>query len=302
MGVKGLKTYMLKSEPKAGWTVSLGKLAREYKNHTGLDPVLVVDGNSFVFKLHGGLNGTLGGQFIQYKEKIKSVVDHFRRINITLVVVFDGSIPDEKRRVWAKRQLEDLKGNKTFFEGLRKSKQAPFTTRRKCGRSQPPSLSRMTTKILGYETNVEVLNSLGEADIEIAEYCSNHRCWGVLSSDTDFIIMNRGMVFCVQDLNLVKMKTTCFDPTKLCRNLGISTLHLPILATLMGTDVLSSDYLAGFHKRLVKSSSRPNILELVPELADFIREKVDTHNYGRSVKALADELFPNSAKKRDLVI
>lgn len=83
--------------------------------------------------------------------------------------------------------------------------------------------------------------SLAECDEEIADYAKRHGAFAILAQDTDFVILDAGgaLYLSMQHLNLQTMTTRHYDCRALANHLGIHLSHLPLLATLMGNDIIS---------------------------------------------------------------
>ncbi|CAB0009294.1 unnamed protein product [Nesidiocoris tenuis] len=91
----------------------------------------------------------------------------------------------------------------------------------------------------------EVIRSVGDCDLEIARYACDEKCLAVLASDSDFIIFPGNWQFwALDDLCLDKMTTMAFDKSQFALNLGIDVRHFPILASLLGNDVIERHHLS----------------------------------------------------------
>jgi hypothetical protein len=120
---------------------------------------------------------------------------------------------------------------------------------------------------------VDVINSLGEADKEIAKYCISNNCYGVLGNDSDYLIYPIPHYFTTKDIHVGEKKVdmVCHDREKLCRFLRISPHQMPILAGLCGNDILDASRLTGFHQRLTGLTDKLMFNEVIIKVAQFIR-------------------------------
>lgn len=89
---------------------------------------------------------------------------------------------------------------------------------------------------------VQVFTSIQECDYEIAEYARNHGSFAILGQDTDYIIYEGAQYYLsMKNLNLSTMTTLNYNRWALARNLGIEPDKLPILASLIGNDIVPFD-------------------------------------------------------------
>ncbi|CAH1243882.1 FAM120B [Branchiostoma lanceolatum] len=239
MGVKGLQTYVEKNCPDACEKVNLRSLAQDYQAKHGKTPVLVVDGLSCLRDhfYHGGLAWVYGGQWQEYRASLRNFVQNFKSAGIEVVFIFDGVVEKSKRPVWISRRKSELKTVKKIFQHIRSTKKEPY---RNLLRLPPGTgmFAGLGLKSLG----VRVYHSLVEADREIAEFAFSSDCFGILRAT--FTVRYRVDV--------------------LCEHLGLEQSDLPLLACLLGNDVIPHAKLENFHARVSQGS------QLIPALARFI--------------------------------
>jgi hypothetical protein len=86
---------------------------------------------------------------------------------------------------------------------------------------------------------IQVFTSIRECDEEIAEYARNKQCFAILGQDTDYIIYEGAQYYLsMLKLNLLTMTTLNYNRWALARHLSIHPNQLPILASLIGNDVV----------------------------------------------------------------
>jgi hypothetical protein len=84
-----------------------------------------------------------------------------------------------------------------------------------------------------------VYTSIRECDEEIAEYARSRQCFAILGQDTDYIIYEGAQYYLsVSKLNLSTMTTLNYNRWALARLLSIHPNQLPILASLIGNDIV----------------------------------------------------------------
>ncbi len=289
MGVKGLYKYIEDFCPDAISYISIGKEAEEFRRRNNKIPLIVVDGLALLRKLYGRLDWICGGQWCELADKLLEFVKKFQKAGIQLVFIFDGSVGNTKRKVWIQRRKRNRKEVANVFEKVHRTKKIP----RGHLLVLPPNISMQIKYGLKHITNALVYQSMGEADHEIWEFVIKNDCWGVLTQDTDFIMFNNcGIWFSEENLNVNKMRSTAVDQKKLCQHLGLMPLHMPILATLIGNDIVPFSKLGYFHTRICSSNkSGKSYNHVIPAVSDFIRKNFDTKHFFQSVRSIAEMVF-----------
>lgn len=87
--------------------------------------------------------------------------------------------------------------------------------------------------------------SIKENDEELAEYARRENCFAILAQDTDFVILEGAKYYLsMEGLQLPTMETTLYDRSALADSLNIDIKLLPLLATLMGNDIVKKQELS----------------------------------------------------------
>nr|XP_029541091.1 constitutive coactivator of peroxisome proliferator-activated receptor gamma-like [Oncorhynchus nerka]XP_029541092.1 constitutive coactivator of peroxisome proliferator-activated receptor gamma-like [Oncorhynchus nerka] len=275
MGVKGLQYFMEKCCPETCVMVDFREMARQYVNShqqgssTPL-PTLVVDGMACLRHWYSCQAWVYGGQWKEYMHCLKEFVGAFMTAGIRLVFFFDGVVEEEKRAEWVNRRLKVNEEVARLFHYLKYHGQQPGRELF-CLPSGLATFSRFALKSLGQETWC----SVREADYEIASFALRHNCMGILGQDTDFLIYDSVPYLSVAQLRLDTMTTVLFSTDKLCHALQLQKSELPLLACLLGNDVvpeqrmqrLRSDALAAYRRKYPQSQPQG---EKIYAVADFI--------------------------------
>ncbi|NXE47667.1 F120B protein, partial [Casuarius casuarius] len=248
MGIKGLQGFITKVCPDVCTMVNLKEMAERHRiNHPDFPPVIVVDAMSCVRYWYTPESWVCGGQWQEYLANLENFIEAFMAAGIKLVFYFDGVVEEKKRDEWIKRRLQNNKEIARIFQFIK-------THRKQPGRemfvipSALPTFTRFALKSLGQKT----VCSLQEADFEVAAYGLQHNCMGILGQDSDYLIYNTSPYFSIEKLCLDRLVTVMYSREDLCRVLGLSMTHLPLLACLLGNDIVPESLLEGFwHKCLV---------------------------------------------------
>ncbi|XP_070577921.1 constitutive coactivator of peroxisome proliferator-activated receptor gamma-like [Ptychodera flava] len=272
MGVKGLAMYIDQHCPK--WCtprVNIPSLCHEFRSRNGgKTPILVIDGLAMLRKLYSPrMSWVQGGQWREYYEVLRTLVEKFTRSGFMLVFIFDGVVVKSKRSTWVDRTKEKCRVVRKLIHSIQENGKEPGNN----SFVLPPSLgafTRLALKSLG----VTVVNSLVEADLEIAEYCKNNECFGIVSGDTDHLIFNVANVFDIATFDTKStLSAAVYDVPKICKFLGIKPHLLPLLACLLGNDFVPTSSLQAFHRKILKLNSKdkiPSYEVLVPRVCQYI--------------------------------
>ncbi|KAJ7984887.1 hypothetical protein DPEC_G00359430 [Dallia pectoralis] len=276
MGVKGLQYFIEKCCPEACVMVDLREMARRHVNShqdgscSNPPPTLVVDGMACLRQWYSCQAWVHGGQWKEFMHRLEEFVAAFSSAGIRLVFFFDGVVEEGKRAEWVKRRLRVNEDIARVFHHLKCYAQQPDGDLF-CLPSGLATFARFALKSLCQETRC----SVREADYEIASFAVRHNCMGILGQDTDFIIFDSVPYLSVSQLRLDTMTTVLFSRDTLCHALRLRKAELPLLACLLGNDVvpeqrmqqLRRDALAAYRRKHPQS---PPQGEKIYAVADFI--------------------------------
>ncbi|XP_010768093.1 constitutive coactivator of peroxisome proliferator-activated receptor gamma [Notothenia coriiceps] len=243
MGVKGLQSFMDRCCPEACVSVNLREMSRQHaaKRQTGCKttanrPTLVVDGMACLRHWYSCKDWVCGGQWREYMDGLKGWVEAFSSAGIRLVFFFDGVVEEQKRREWVKRRRRVNGEISKLFRHIKAQGEQPGRELF-CLPSGLATFTRFALRSLGQE----VFCSVREADYEIASYARQHGSMGILGQDSDFIIYDSAPCFSVAKLRIHSLTTVMYDRQRLCQTIGLTVAQLPLLACLLGNDVVSED-------------------------------------------------------------
>ncbi|XP_057673354.1 constitutive coactivator of peroxisome proliferator-activated receptor gamma [Corythoichthys intestinalis] len=236
MGVKGLQYFMERCCPESCVTVNLKEIAMQHVSKTSdnsSSPTLVVDGMACLRHWYSCKDWVCGGQWKEYMSILRRWVETFTSAGIHLVFFFDGMVEENKRHEWVKRRRRVNGEVSKIFRYIKLHRAQPG----KDLFSLPSGLAtftRFALRTLGQD----VFCSVQEADYEIACYAHRHGCMGILGQDSDFIIYDSVHYFSVAKLHLDRLTTVLYDQERLCRAIELDVSQLPLLACLLGNDVV----------------------------------------------------------------
>ncbi|XP_055363435.1 constitutive coactivator of peroxisome proliferator-activated receptor gamma isoform X2 [Betta splendens] len=179
---------------------------------------------------------------------LKNWVEAFTSAGIRLVFFFDGVVEEQKREEWVKRRRRVNGDVSRMFRYIKAHGEQP-------GRELfclPSGLSTFTCCALS-SLGQEVFCSLREADYEIASYARQHSSMGILGQDTDFIIYDSAPYLSVAKLQISSMSTVLYDRQRLCQTIGLTVSQLPLLACLLGNDVVSMEKMQHIRKNAMEA-------------------------------------------------
>uniref|UniRef100_A0A3B3ZAI3 Uncharacterized protein n=1 Tax=Periophthalmus magnuspinnatus TaxID=409849 RepID=A0A3B3ZAI3_9GOBI len=268
MGVKGLQSFMDRCCPEACVTVHLRDMAKQHSAPQGV-PTLVVDGMACLRHWYSCKDWVSGGQWKEYMAILKNWVEAITSAGIRLVFFFDGVVEEQKRLTWIKRRRRVNGDVCKIFAHIKAYGEQPCQEM-----SVLPSglatFTRFALKSLGQE----VFCSVREADYEIASYAREHNCMGILGHDTDFIIFDSAPYLSSAKLRIDTLTTVLYDRQRLCHTLGLAVFHLPLLACLLGNDVVYEERIK-FNPTSYPGSQQGQIILAVSQ---FVRSCSESHD------------------------
>ncbi|XP_030627764.1 constitutive coactivator of peroxisome proliferator-activated receptor gamma [Chanos chanos] len=252
MGVRGLQHFMESCYPETCIRVNLREMARNHvKVHNCNTATVVVDGMACLRYWYSCQAWVHGGQWQEYMHFLREFVDAFSAVAIRLVFFFDGTVEEDKRAEWVKRRLrvnQDIVRVFNFIKSYGKQPERDMFLIP----SGLATFSRFALKSLGQETWC----SVREGDYEIADYARRHSCMGILGQDSDFVIYDTVPYLSINKLRLDNMTTVLFSREKLCHILQLYKGDLPLLACLLGNDVVSEQRMQRLRNTMLTSYRR----------------------------------------------
>uniref|UniRef100_A0A8D0TZ54 Constitutive coactivator of peroxisome proliferator-activated receptor gamma n=1 Tax=Sus scrofa TaxID=9823 RepID=A0A8D0TZ54_PIG len=249
MGVRGLQGFVGSSCPHICTVVNFKDLAEQHRSrHPGGTPTIVVDAMCCLRYWYTPDSWICGGQWREYFSALREFVKTFTAVGIKLIFFFDGMVEQNKRDEWVKRRLKNNREIARIFHYIKSNKEQP-------GRNMffiPSGLAvftRFALKTLGQETRC----SLQEADYEVASYGLQNDCLGILGEDTDYLIYDTCPYFSISELCLDSLDTVMLCREKLCQSLGLGLSDLPLLACLLGNDVIPEGMFESFRYKCLSS-------------------------------------------------
>ncbi len=270
MGVKGLQYFMETCCADTCVPVDLKQMAVDHvKAHPDRTATVVVDGMACLRYWYRCQAWVHGGQWQEYMHILQEFVDEFTAAGIRLVFFFDGTVEDQKRAEWVKRRLRVNQDIARIFQHIKTHSQQPNSSDLFCLPSGLATFSRFALKSLGQETRC----SVREGDFEISEYALSHNCMGILGQDTDFVIYDTVPYLSINKLSLNSMTTVLFSRERLCQVLKLHMTDLPLLACLLGNDVVSEQQMQHLRNNALASFRKKHRQvqgDKVYAVADFI--------------------------------
>ncbi|XP_008065671.1 constitutive coactivator of peroxisome proliferator-activated receptor gamma [Carlito syrichta] len=249
MGVRGLQGFVGSTCPHICTVVNFRELAEHHRSkHPGSTPTIVVDAMCCLRYWYTPESWICGGQWREYFSALQDFVRTFTAVGIKLVFFFDGMVEQDKRDEWVKRRLKNNREISRIFHYVKSHKEQP-------GRNMffiPSGLAiftRFALKTLGQET----FCSLQEADYEVASYGLQHNCLGILGEDTDYLIYDTCPYFSISELCLDSLDTVMLCREKLCESLSLNVADLPLLACLLGNDIIPEGMFESFRYKCLSS-------------------------------------------------
>ncbi|XP_075059468.1 constitutive coactivator of peroxisome proliferator-activated receptor gamma [Mixophyes fleayi] len=275
MGIKGLQGFVQNSCLTVCSTVSLWTISKRHmSSYPGCIPTIVVDAMGCLRTWYTSDGWIHGGQWKEYLSSLQNFITAFKNAGIRLVFVFDGVIEEKKRAEWVKRRIQNSDEVSKIFSFIKSSRQQP-------GRnmffipSGIATFTRFALKTLGQE----IICTQVEGDYEVAAYALKHNCLGLLGEDSDYLIFNTVPYFSVNKLRLDKLVTVMYSREAFCGELGLRLSDLPLLACLLGNDIVPENMMENFQRRCMASyhshsnerNKRANVIRAVAAFISSIQ-------------------------------
>ncbi|XP_044616773.2 constitutive coactivator of peroxisome proliferator-activated receptor gamma isoform X3 [Equus asinus] len=295
MGVRGLQGFVGSTCPHICTVVNFKELAENHRSkHPGCTPTIVVDAMCCLRYWYTPESWICGGQWREYFSALREFVTTFTTVGIRLIFFFDGMVEQHKRDEWVKRRLKNNREISRIFHYIKSHKEQP-------GRNMffiPSGLAiftRFALKTLGQET----LCSLREADYEVASYGLQNNCLGILGEDTDYLIYDTSPYFSISELCLESLNTIMLCREKLCESLNLKLADLPLLACLLGNDIIPEGMFESFRYKCLSSytSAKENFDKkgnIILAVADHISKVLHLHQGEKKLEEMLP-LGPNKA-------
>ncbi|KAM6185275.1 constitutive coactivator of peroxisome proliferator-activated receptor gamma [Rhynchocyon petersi] len=271
MGVRGLQGFVGSTCPHICTVVNLRELADCHRRkHPGCPPTVVVDAMCCLRYWYTPESWVCGGQWREYFSALRDFVNAFTEAGIKLVFFFDGMVEQDKRDEWVKRRQKNSREVSRIFQYIKSRGEQP-------GRHMffiPPGLAvftRLALKALGQEAHC----SLQEADYEVATRGLQDGCLGVLGEDTDYLIYNTCPYLSIRELCLDTLDTVMLCREQLCESLHLHVADLPLLACLLGNDIVPEGLFESFRYKCLSSYTS-------------VKENLDRR--GNTILAVADHI------------
>lgn len=247
MGVKGLHTYLEGKLPAEKYTVTLAEIA-DMAFRAGLACTIVVDGMALIRKLYTpDLEWTCGGQYQELYLNVQAFVRTFSAHGLQLVVFLDGGVDDAKLSEWQSRRQKDLQKCQRVADALREGVEAP-----KAAWMPPPNISKAVGGAFS-QHGCDVYYTAGEADRELASYCSSRSCAAVLAKDSDFFVLPVPAYLNLDTLQLHRSppNVALYRREAVEAAMALPSPLLPLLGSLVGNDFVPTHLLSDFHRALL---------------------------------------------------
>ena len=209
----------------------------------------MVDGLGLLRRLYPPkANWVNGGQFNQLLEAVGHFIAAFREVGFDLVVFFDGATDEIKIEEYLRRKYRDLTRISQTLEHVGKFGQQPEDV------YIPPTVIREGLAQCFRFHGCSVHFSVGEADRELAAYCMENNCFGVLGFDSDFFLFDLPRYLSSESLVITdeEFRVTSYEKDKVLRTLGLeSAMEFVLVGCLVGNDFMQMQDLIPFHEHML---------------------------------------------------
>lgn len=229
MGIKILNRYLLNNCSYKSIHHSKIELIR--------DRVIVVDVSIYLYKYIG--DDTL-------ESSLKRLISLFLKNSITLIFIFDGKPPIEKRELLIRRRIDkeaaELKYNEAKYmvsnpdtsteKDLVEKEKELAILKRQFVRITHAHIQ--TAKKIMDSFNVSYIDAPGEADTLCAYMVHTKVAWGCLSDDMDMLVY--GCNYVLRNINLSRETVMIYDMENILKDTHMSMKTFREITVISGTD------------------------------------------------------------------
>ncbi|GAB6020469.1 hypothetical protein CHUAL_003160 [Chamberlinius hualienensis] len=277
MGVLGLSSYIKRNCASCRQPVSIEKLASDFRINNGslTLPTVVVDARNVTELIYGkDVDSNCGGQYMEMLDGIKKFILSFKQLKIKLVFFFGGveRANSSHENQWLKKKKQEIDNINEIFRQIKKGNfDGEPKWMQKIGFFQQFAIRYLYKD----DPYVEVYTTIEGDDHKVAaQYARDNKAMAILTNDTVFLVYDT--VPTLGSFSLDNMKTTVMDRNVIGRELGIRPSDMPILATLVGSDLLTDHDLSVIHKNVMGKLFRQADNTKIPSILNFIgRNSID---------------------------
>lgn len=315
MGLQDLQEFIENSCSKAAINVELDKVAWRKRGggknripSNQITPLFVVlDSESCLHRLYGGsfTDWVCGGQWNQMYQFAAALANSVRQLNIEMVVFFNGSLEKERIQCWSREQMV-AKGNvRNVLNHVQKKGSPPprawFT---------PPVCLDHCLRLALQDCGIRVKQSHKDHHREVMAFCRGNAFHGIIGCSADYIVFDPPRYFSSHQFKLSRdgrlITTVQYLLDEVAKQLELPQSSLPLLASLLGNQILTEEDVSDFQWRLIEpeqSGSESKISRvhlppggtIIPAIAKFIRELPDTDD----LESITKNIFKNSRHNPD---
>lgn len=224
-------------------------------------PIIVVDFFSLahptIMQYHN--ESVCGGRHQKVLNAWKQLLDAFKATGCSLVFVADLNIEEAKIVKFLSRRNEDSRGAAKLYNTIENGEKCPTKVARNTPRSCLQSAFHGLA-VMAQSYGQFYYSSIGhEADVEIAHYANRHSAMAVISDDSDFLIF-KGWWRLWSATGIVRSNLrlmTIEYNRQYNQILSLSVDQLPLFASLMGNDIITSKAIENYFKYI--DPSQPKI-------------------------------------------
>ncbi|XP_049842803.1 constitutive coactivator of peroxisome proliferator-activated receptor gamma-like [Schistocerca gregaria] len=230
--------------------VDLSEMAKEHKSKTGREPVIVVDGNGLVWYLYRNCDFHCGGQYKEFREACRNLMQKFKNSGVRLVFFLDGLASAEKNGKLVEGSREGVKqSNKTL------GKQHASNSTATVPKQLPEGLIPCARVVIKCEPSSEVRLCVEDYHQEIAQFAASHRnCFGILSNTGNFLIYKDvPSMFLLHSKDKQgdrEVRTMRYCSSEIASHLGIQQHQLSAVQTFLASDTINRDEMRNAHRRI----------------------------------------------------
>ncbi|XP_053690968.1 uncharacterized protein LOC128739500 [Sabethes cyaneus] len=273
----------MKSEVPEGYVKV--SIEQEIRNHPSSTPLIVVDLKSLCGSISGADRPGLlcGGRFELVYRQLDEFFGRLTTLGVKLVFVSDGPTRPSRFDCWMQRSDDRYNNCIKITDAIDRGTNLD---------SLVENFGNIPANTYPFEEIARKhgtfrISIVSDCDQDVTTYATTQQALAVITNDTDFLIFDATWhVWVAGGLNMNEFTTYVFNRNNLIRYLGLNRNQMPLLASLVGNDIVDYLELKRFHSRMGNPKKK------FQNVANFIRSRPNA-----SVRAILLQVFGEASSE-----
>uniref|UniRef100_A0A914UT71 Constitutive coactivator of PPAR-gamma-like protein 1 n=1 Tax=Plectus sambesii TaxID=2011161 RepID=A0A914UT71_9BILA len=302
-GVDKFLEYVKEVFPDTCTSQDLLKLSRRpaapphhYPDCTTGKACVLIDGECCLDRLYGGYysDWACGGQWNRVLDFLPLLASSARNHNVSLVVVFDGSLNHDRDAEWKRLEADCAERSKQIMQHIRRRHTPPPKSL-----WIPPTGLRSFLRLALMQIGITVFQTVDDHKQEVMTFLRDNHFDVLLAEGAEYLFMDPPRFMFASSLKLtfkgrLDVREIALDDV--CRKFDLHPNRLALVAALLGNFLVSQKDLKPLHDELMvlaPADQKTNYRSLVPAIVTFVRNLPSVDD----VKTIGEFIFAKLPEK-----